>query len=203
MILGDGFISGSGSTRRKLMEEARQYAKDLQKEGVLVFTLAVGVEKNVYLLKEISSKETYYLEVESYAQLVEGIGQLKDNLAQACTLDGNPGIDGTDGERGDPGLKGKKGPPGDGEPGIPGFTGLKGFKGEPGSSGDLSSRGEPGPRGPKGDDGEFMYHFIILMVSIYSMVSNYKFPVQKLYPFNGQKIPLPLLANCVDSFITT
>jgi len=155
VILGDGFISGSGSPRRQLMAEARQYARDLKKEGVLVFTLAVGVEKNIFLLKEITSKETYYLEVESYKQLVEGIGQLKDNLAQACTIDGEPGKDGAKGDQGDAGPKGNKGPPGDGEPGVPGFAGLKGFKGEPGSSSDLSSRGKPGRKGPKGDRGEF------------------------------------------------
>lgn len=152
VILGDGFISGKGGSRNILMDEARDYALDLKKAGILVFTLAVGVEKNIFLLKEIASKETYYLEVESYSELVRRIGLLKDNLAQGCTVEGEPGKDGVDG---DPGEKGAIGPPGDPGVGPPGLNGTKGAKGIKGEDADIiKTKGEPGEFGIKGVVGE-------------------------------------------------
>ena len=134
------------------MDEARDYAQDLKKAGILVFTLAVGVEKNIFLLKEIASKETYYLEVESYSELVRRIGLLKDNLAQGCTVEGDPGKDGVDGE---PGKKGPKGPPGDPGAGPRGLNGTKGAKGIKGADADIiKTKGERGEIGTKGIVGE-------------------------------------------------
>ena len=133
------------------MEDARDYAKDLKKEGILVFTLAVGVEKNIFLLKEIASKDTYYLEVQSYTELIRRIGLLKDNLAQGCTVEGEPGKDGIPGEAGSTGEPGEPGKPGDGEPGPDGQKGLKGFPGEPGDR--VAAKGEPGVKGEKGEKG--------------------------------------------------
>ena len=134
------------------MDEARDYAQDLKKEGILVFTLAVGVEKNIFLLKEIASKETYYLEVESYSELVRRIGLLKDNLAQGCTVEGEPGKDAVDGEPGKKGAKGPQGDPGVAQRGLDGKKGQKGLKGEDADL--LKSKGSPGEIGSKGQAGE-------------------------------------------------
>ena len=160
MILGDGFISGKDGSRRTLMDDARDYAQDLKKEGILVFTLAVGVEKNIFLLKEIASRETYYLEVESYSELVRRIGLLKDNLAQGCTVEGDPGKDGVPGE---PGKQGDKGPRGDPGRGPAGPDGMIGAKGLPGEGADIvkskGEQGEDGSKGMVGDKGKLLGPF--------------------------------------------
>ena len=63
MVLGDGFTSGGGILSSELINAAQENAKALKKDGVELFALAVGDEKNTLLLQEFVSNSSYYLEV--------------------------------------------------------------------------------------------------------------------------------------------
>ena len=73
VVLGDGFISGQGVNKAVLVQNALQYAEDLKLEGVTIFALGVGAERNKLLLQEIVSDSSYYLEIESYSDLLTRI----------------------------------------------------------------------------------------------------------------------------------
>ena len=63
VVLGDGFTSGGGILSSKLINDAQRNAYALKQEGVELFALAVGDEKNTLLLQEFVSNSSYYLEV--------------------------------------------------------------------------------------------------------------------------------------------
>ena len=63
VVLGDGFTSGGGTLSSELIDSARLNAQELKQQGVELFALAVGDEKNTLLLQEFVSNSSYYLEV--------------------------------------------------------------------------------------------------------------------------------------------
>ena len=63
VVLGDGFTSGGGILSSELIDDAQRNAQALKQEGVELFALAVGDEKNTLLLQEFVSNSSYYLEV--------------------------------------------------------------------------------------------------------------------------------------------
>jgi len=173
VLLGDGFISGGGERAINLQKNALKYADDLKREGVTIFALGVGAERNKYLLQEIVSDQSYYLEIESYSDLLTRIYEVQNDLEDTCTYVGDPGRDGLPGQPGRDGERGEKGkngmrPPGpagrrglkglvgeslSGRPGTPGLSGLVGLLGQKGSTGrdGRDARGERGIKGEKGN----------------------------------------------------
>ena len=69
MVLGDGFTSGGGILSSELIDDAQENAQILKEQGVEVFALAVGDEKNTLLLKEFVSNSSYYIEVSIFFSL--------------------------------------------------------------------------------------------------------------------------------------
>ena len=158
VLLGDGFISGGGERSATLQKNALQYAEDLKQEGVTIFALGVGAERNMFLLKEIVSDESYYLEIESYSALLSRIYEVQNDLQDTCTYVGEPGRDGLPGMPGEYGDRGEKGKNGGRPVGRPGERGPKGYKGD-------AARGVPGRPGVNGimgmlgDKGLFPFNF--------------------------------------------
>lgn len=150
VLLGDGFISGGREKAVTLQKNAKQYADDLKQEGVTIFALGVGAERNKYLLKEIVSDDSYYLEIESYSDLLTRIYEVQNDLQDTCTYVGEPGRDGLPGMPGDYGDRGEKGKDGARPIGLAGLPGPKGFKGEA----VFGARGKPGVDGIIGRLGE-------------------------------------------------
>lgn len=157
VILGDGHIVAE-TLAGKLINTSVSYAKTLRDSGVNVFAIGVGVEKNKEFLKELVSDPSYYLEIESYNELVNAIGNLQNSFEAGCITVGEPGKDGYDGARGDPGDNGAKGSRGISPQGEDGPKGIKGFNGEEGIGsrgipGDDGLMGVPGPIGADGKNG--------------------------------------------------
>ena len=117
-----------------------------------MFAIGVGPEKNTLLLKSFTSKPSYYIEIQSYSELVQKVTDLKVSFQSGCVVVGEPGRDGfqgSDGADGEPGEKGKRGAS---PQGIPGANAAKGQKGEPafGFQGRTGNTGLPGVRGDRG-----------------------------------------------------
>lgn len=144
----------------QLSKNAIAYADELKKNGVLVFSLAVGAEKNKFLLERFVSDPRYYLTVLRYSVLFEKIGELKQYFAAESgickTSKGEPGKDGKPGAPGEKGFAGQKGSRGEQIQGLAGFFGSKGLKGDPGM-GIQGQDGEAGPKGPKGEAGNILH----------------------------------------------
>ena len=134
------------------MNNSIDYARDLRNAGVSIFALAVGPEKNELLLRKFVSDPAYYLEIESYAQLDNKLGELELSFRSGCVTVGDPGRDGRPGGPGQRGPRGNKGQPGFSAKGFDGSQGRKGEKGDPGL-GYQGIPGDPGFMGFPGDKG--------------------------------------------------
>ena len=71
IILGDGFTNSHDIDRRTLMHETRDQARALKKAGVEILVISVGVERNIYFMKELASTKANYFEAESYDELFD------------------------------------------------------------------------------------------------------------------------------------
>eukprot|EP00111_Clytia_hemisphaerica_P009100 TCONS_00026700-protein len=159
VILGDGYLSGGGLLGKQLSGNALNSANQIKARGTLVFSLAVGTEKNRYLLQRFVSDDNYYLDVPTYSFLSQKIEDLKIALSRSSgcvteTQKGEPGRNNTvKGKPGDRGVQGVPGPPGiEGPEGFIGNNGPKGYRGStiPGQKGE---QGYEGLNGVKGEPG--------------------------------------------------
>jgi len=162
---------------KQLSDRAVTYANQIKSRGTMVFSIAVGTEKNRYLLQKFSSNPNYYLDVPTYDELAQKIDDLKDVLSTGCKTQkgepGKPGKRGADGPPGEAGPQGEKGM--DGPDGLFGMFGEKGFKGERGD-GVKGVKGFTGLAGIKGDAGSVYSYNVSLDVRPFkgSFISRYR-----------------------------